>query len=369
MSDFAPELPQGLYGDSDIATANPIDAPFTADEIDVRYCTPPMPCVPHVHLAGSRVGCCCCCCHVLVPRTRCRLTFVSCVPAPFARSQRFDKLRARLSDMKGDSIADNLLDNDSVMWRYVRAARSPCSAAQCSHSPPHVGLALSVSSWRLSLIFWRPSPTHPPPRFYSANANGECACKVEEALAGAEKQFRAAVAWRREEDVDGMWERWRGGDCDLSQRDPTVQLGHLVFHGQGSIPPHARTPAGGPVMFERAGRIDVGGMTADGDDAAMLRKAFREAYIMSVETAWRANLACGRRARATLVLDLRGLGWGLYAAAKLTRLLGLAKIAPSYYPDLTDAMHIVRAPTLFKAMSTLVRLLVPQRVRNKVRAC
>jgi hypothetical protein len=29
----------------------------------------------------------------------------------------------------------------------------------------------------------------------------------EEALAGAEKQFRAAVAWRREEDVDGMWER------------------------------------------------------------------------------------------------------------------------------------------------------------------
>ena len=36
-----------------------------------------------------------------------------------------------------------------------------------------------------------------------------------------------------------------------------VQLGHLIFHGQGTIPVHARTPAGGPVMFERAGRIDV----------------------------------------------------------------------------------------------------------------
>lgn len=169
----------------------------------------------------------------------------------------FKRLRDRLEDMRSDPLANDFMSDDSVMWRY-----------------------------------------------YTAHADGECPGpenKIEEVLDAAEAMFRSSVAWRHEVKMDEMWERWRTHE-DVTKRDPFVQLGSYAFYGQGHIAVDARTHSGGPIIFERLGKVDVKGIIEDED----VRKSVIEAYIMSLETAWRVTRECGGKARATMVLDLKG---------------------------------------------------------------
>jgi len=227
----------------------------------------------------------------------------------------FDRLRARLADMKGDSIADDFLAEDSIMWRY-----------------------------------------------YTAHAEGLCPGpedKIEEVLDAAESMFRQSVAWRHEAGVNEMWDRWRS-DIDVTKREPFVQLGSLVFYGQGHISADARTATGGPLIFERLGKVDVKGIMKDDE----VRAAVVEAYTMSLETAWRTARACGGKARATMVVDLKGLGWSFFS--NMSFIKSISKIGPPNYPEITERVLIVRAPWIMKAVWKIIGPLLPKRTREKV---
>ena len=226
-----------------------------------------------------------------------------------------DRLRERVKDMKGDTIADDFMSDNTVMWRY-----------------------------------------------YTAHSDGECPGKEEEietVLDNAEAQFRGSIAWRHETGVDEMWNRWRT-HMDWTKREPFVQLGSLAFYGQGHIHDESKTASGGPLIFERLGKVDLNGLANDEET----RESVVEAYIMSLETAWRSARACGGKARATMVVDLKHLGWSFFSNLNFVK--AIAKIGPPNYPEITEKVLVVRAPWLLKAIWKIVGPLLPKRTREKV---
>jgi hypothetical protein len=127
-----------------------------------------------------------------------------------------------------------------------------------------------------------------------------------------------------------QWERWRS-EKDVSKRSYFAQLGSLAFYGMGhSIAEDSRTVTGGPLIYERLGKVDVAGILGD----AEVKASVIEAYIMSLETAWRTVRACGGKYRATMVLDLKGLGWAFMSNTGFIK--EIAKIGPPNYPEITE---------------------------------
>jgi hypothetical protein len=227
-------------------------------------------------------------------------------------------LRERLQDMRGDSMADDFLNDDSVMWRY-----------------------------------------------YTAHADGKCpgpADKVEAALQSAELMFRRSVAWRHRVKIDDMWKRWTA-EKDTTKCDPFVQLGRYSFYGQAFVAPYSKTPSGGPLCFERVGKVDLAGLSGD----AQVREALREAYIISLEAMWRAARACGGRTRGVMAVDLHGLGWNFLPHVQIIK--ELFKIGPPHYPEIVETVLVVRAPWIIQAAFKMLAPLLPKRTSDKVRQC
>ena len=227
----------------------------------------------------------------------------------------FDRLRARLEDMRGDPVAADFLSDDSVMWRY-----------------------------------------------YTAHADGECPGpedKVESFLDAAEEMFRGSVAWRNELKIDEMWERWLT-QSEAAKKDPWVQLGRLAFYGQNGVSLNAVSVTGGPITYERLGKVDAKGILKDEE----VRAAVTEAYIMSLESAWRCVRGYGGKTRATMVLDLKGLGWSFFSNMDFIK--QIAKIGPPNYPEISEKILAVRAPWILKAIWSMISPLLPKRTREKV---
>lgn len=239
----------------------------------------------------------------------------NCSPFSEKELEVINQLRARLSDMRGDAIAEDFLSDDSVMWR-----------------------------------------------FYTAHADGLCPGpenQIEGVLDAASKMFRVSVKWRKAIKIDDMWKRWRN-ERSVEKRSKFVQLGSYVFYGQGHIPEDSVTVDGGPLIYERLGKVDLDGIAADNE----VRDSVREAYIMSLESAWRAVRKIGGKMRAVMVVDLKSLGWSFMRNRGFIE--DLTGIGPPHYPEIVQTVLVVQAPWIIKAAFKLVGPLLPKRTREKV---
>lgn len=173
---------------------------------------------------------------------------------------------------------------------------------------------------------------------------------VEEAAT----MYRGAMAWRESVDVERLYATRQ---APLDMLSPAQRLAESTFYGLVI----GGTHAGGPIMYERLGRVDLAGIAREPG----LSKLVEESYIAYLEKAWRA-VRCSKdgRRRALVVVDLDGLGYAHLRHAALIK--GIAAIGPPNYPEITVSVAIVRAPRIVNALWSIVAPMLPEATRRKV---
>jgi len=199
-------------------------------------------------------------------------------------------------------------------------------------------------------------------------------CDTEQAL----EMFKSSLCWKRETGIKQLLEEWRGesadqegsfsgphraADLQLHPTTPRSILAEKVYYG--GVLNGVRSVHGGPVMCERLGKLDVGGLS--GDDEAM--QLCVDSYCVYLEEAWRAARLCSTpenpKAQALVIVDLDGLSFSFLWHVSLIK--RITSIGPPYYPEITRTVYICRAPSVFSAIWKAVSVFLPQRTLDKVK--
>lgn len=125
-------------------------------------------------------------------------------------------------------------------------------------------------------------------------------CSVVFLRANARSQFRESSAWRAEQDVEEIMRSHAG-----IPEDPRIRRAMSAFYSTVLTKESTRTHAGGPVMLELCGSVDLTGIARENmiDDLC-------KCYTYYVETVWRAVRSIGGRTRATCIVDVKGASYG-----------------------------------------------------------
>jgi len=170
--------------------------------------------------------------------------------------------------------------------------------------------------------------------------------------------FEAAMQWRAEVQIDELYARRQR---PVAERSPRDQLAARHFYGALLPTP---TCDGAPVMLERLGSADLSGMVRESLVPLML-----EEYTVYLERAFQAVREASRREkrliRARIIVDCSGLSFStLYNISVIKQ---VAAIGPPNYPEVSHTVDIIRAPWVFEKAWTMVKGLLPEHTRSKVR--
>jgi CRAL/TRIO domain len=173
----------------------------------------------------------------------------------------------------------------------------------------------------------------------------------------SESVFREAVAWRSQNGVDSILKDWNPPQEILDSYPGAIIKG--TDH------------CGDPIFVSRTGVTDLYGMVEKFGEEAMIRyEIYRREAAM--EGAWvqEWERAAGRPIRHTVVIeDLKGLNMR-HLAKKVTKFYGqVCDIDSKYYPETNKKIVIIRAPTVFRLVWSVVKHFFDPRVVSKMEFC
>jgi hypothetical protein len=173
----------------------------------------------------------------------------------------------------------------------------------------------------------------------------------------AAEMYRKAMAWRVENKIEELVFTYREPDV-VKQYFPT---GFVGFDSDGY-----------PVLVERIGLADLAGLEATlGGDAFLEWVAYyHEVQERAMELA--TKLATAREGKPTLrnklsvIVDLSGLGMHHVSSATLGVLQRRTGLEEANYPEVVNKVSIIRAPTIFAGVWSIVRNFVDPGTRAKM---
>ena len=170
----------------------------------------------------------------------------------------------------------------------------------------------------------------------------------------AQEMFISSTDWKREQKL-----RQRKTEY-IEQKTRWSRIARRVFYG-GIAPSHVQTKTGGPVAFERLGKIDLGGMYRHEEE-------FQNAligYMLYLEDCWNSVRAHpGTKQQALIVNDATGLSLSFMWYVKTFK--RIVDIGPANYPEVTYKVIIVNAPAAVTAIWAVVSAFLPARTKEKV---
>ena len=170
----------------------------------------------------------------------------------------------------------------------------------------------------------------------------------------AEAMFVSSTDWKRAQKLRIKKQEY------VAQQTRESRIARRVFYG-GVAPQHVKTKSGGPVAFERLGKIDLGGMYKNETE-------FQQAlcgYMLYLEDCWTAVRAHpNTKQQALIVNDATGLSLSfLWYVSTFKRIVD---IGPANYPEVTYKVIIVNAPAAVTAIWAVVSAFLPANTKAKV---
>jgi hypothetical protein len=170
----------------------------------------------------------------------------------------------------------------------------------------------------------------------------------------ARDMFITSTTWKRENKLKQKKQEY------LEQKTRWSRIAKRVFYG-GVAPKTVQTKNGGPVAFERLGRIDLGGFYRHEDEF----QAALNGYMLYLEDCWNAVRAHpGTKKRALIINDASGLSLSFLWYVKTFK--RIVDVGPSNFPEVTYKVIIVNAPSAVSAIWAVVSAFLPAATKAKV---
>jgi len=179
---------------------------------------------------------------------------------------------------------------------------------------------------------------------------------VEEAA----NMYRTSMTWREEVDIEAVWAS-RQTPEGVETLSDLSKLAQSAFYGLVLSGSDGMTKQGGPIMFERLGKVDMAGIGSE----EKLTEEIVLSYMAHLEHSWRtARAAEGGRGKALVVVDLSGLSMSHITNIGIIK--RIAGIGPPRFPETTAGVAIVNAPWVFSAVYKVISPLLPENTRAKI---
>jgi hypothetical protein len=271
-------------------------------------------------------------------------------------------LRARVqawAEQRG-GLAVEYVRNDGVLWRYSLAhafdvdAAAKMFRASVAWKEDVFGMAEAWREWR---------PRGPDPA--SGDGAGSPRRRLKHRPAVGGRVDDAAVDDAAVDDAavdDAAVDDAAVDDAAVDGRSARARLGDALFYAGfvGRATGLHPGTAGAPVVAERLGRVDLGGIAKS---PALFELLLRR-YAVHLEATWRRAVAAGPKRRALVIVDLAGLDrrwlWHVGLVRRITA------VGPPNYPETCGKVWICNAPRVFKLLWSLVAPFLPERTKAKV---
>ncbi|GMI16001.1 hypothetical protein TrVE_jg1400 [Triparma verrucosa] len=170
--------------------------------------------------------------------------------------------------------------------------------------------------------------------------------------------YRESMRWREEVKIDEIWASRQGRREDMSK---VVQLAEKVFYGTALSGEHGSTLEGGPIMFDRMGKVDLNCIAS----CPGLEDEVCNSYMAYLEGVWRKARSCkGGRGKALVVVDLSGLSTSHLRHIGIIK--RIAQIGPPRYPETTCGVALIRGPWVLSGVYKIISPILPENTRRKI---
>lgn len=169
--------------------------------------------------------------------------------------------------------------------------------------------------------------------------------------------FLAHLKWREDFGVDTILE-----DFHFHERDA-----FLTLYPQGY---HKTDRLGRPIYIQHLGQINVKAIARVTTEERMLKFHVQE-YERAMRYIFPAcSLIAGRHVSQTLaIMDLKGVGLR-HLSGEVKRILGtITRTDQDNYPETLGKTLIINAPTVFRAIWTIVKPMLDPRTQAKIEVC
>ncbi len=169
----------------------------------------------------------------------------------------------------------------------------------------------------------------------------------------AAAMYHAAAAWRKQEQVDSLLERFSFPEHELVQS--------AWSHGY-----HKTDKQGRPVYIDRIGCADLDTLFRVTTAERIAEEHLHEWELLLQERFPACSRAAGRPVRQTMtIVDLAGLSLARFNTARPV-VLALTRLDQEYYPEFLGDLILVNAPWVFTAIWAVVQPLLGARTQRKV---
>mmetsp|Transcript_34179 Transcript_34179/g.61636 ORF Transcript_34179/g.61636 Transcript_34179/m.61636 type:complete len:272 (-) Transcript_34179:466-1281(-) len=173
-------------------------------------------------------------------------------------------------------------------------------------------------------------------------------------IAKATEMYANMAKWRKEKNIDQLYDTFRFDE------EPQILKHYPHFF-------HKRDKFGRPVYVEHLGQTD-----SDQILSIISLERLMDYHIYEWEKLEREILVeCSKDAgkpilTKTVIIDMKGISMKNFGSAARKILRSVAAIDQDYYPEHLGQMFIVNAPTIFRAIWSVVNPLLEERTRRKI---
>ncbi|DAZ96283.1 TPA: hypothetical protein N0F65_008316, partial [Lagenidium giganteum] len=161
------------------------------------------------------------------------------------------------------------------------------------------------------------------------------------------QRFANTLEWRKENDIDHILVKPHPKFDTIKKYYPQY------FHG--------RAKKGNPVYYERAGKIDLAGLKAEG----LSIEDLLQHYMYITEYLWRV-IEPNDSARSVTVLDVSGIGMSDLGGEVMDFIKRASAFTGAHYPERSAHIFIINIPGWFSMVWRLVKPLIDPVTREKI---
>ncbi|KAG1681322.1 hypothetical protein FOA52_007368 [Chlamydomonas sp. UWO 241] len=166
--------------------------------------------------------------------------------------------------------------------------------------------------------------------------------------------YTGMVAWRKKEDVDGLY-----NSLHFPELDAVLPVYPHFYHKLDKF--------GRPVYIEQVGKTDCAKILSLTSEEKIVKyhiwtweRFFKQLAPACSEMAGKPIITC------TVIIDLEGLGLSNFSTAARKLLTLLSHIDQDYYPESLGVMFIINTPFIFKTIWAFVNPMLEERTRKKI---